>query len=340
MRGAPVPGERAIPATARLFKPLAGATVLLALLVSPWFLTPYPLHIVIMTLLFAAAGSAWNIVGGYAGQLSLGHAAFFGIGAYTTTLLQIHLKVSPWVGMWAGALLAVVAAVLIGWATLRLQGPYFAIATIAFAEVLRLTTLHLRDFTGGAVGLTVPYLGNRPWYFQFEQKVYYYYVILALVLGIVATVRRMASSRLGYYLIAIGQNETVAEAVGVPAVSTKLKALTLSAFLTALCGTFYAQYIYFIDPFSVLSLGLSIEFALVAIVGGVRTVWGPVLGAALLRPLTELTQAALGATYAGVQLIVYGSLLILVILLRPEGLIGPVSRIYTRLIRRLEGDHA
>ncbi len=334
MPGTPLLQEKPAPVPFRLPRSLVVGTVVGGLVVVPWLLPDYPLHIVIMTTLFAAAGSAWNIVGGYAGQLSLGHAAFFGIGAYIPTLLQIHLQVSPWLGMWAGAAVAVLAAVLLGWLTLRLQGTYFAIATIAFAEVLRLAALHLRELTGGAVGLTVPYFGHRPLYLQFEQKAYYYYVVVGLLAVVVGAVQRMASSRFGYYLIAIGQNETVAETVGVPSVATKIQALALSALLTSLCGTFYAQYIYFIDPFSVLGLGLSIEFALVAIVGGIRTVWGPVLGAALLRPLTELTQAAFGATYAGIQLIVYGGLLIAVILLRPEGLIGPATRLYSRLVRR------
>ncbi len=336
MREAPVAGEGRLPGMLSLPRLLRGL-VLAVVVVGPWVLPAYFLHIVIMTILFAALGCAWNVVGGYAGQLSLGHAAFFGIGAYIPTLLQVHWKVSPWLGILAGGAVAAVAAVVLGWVTLRLQGPYFAIATIAFAEVLRLTALQLREVTGGAVGLTIPYLGHRPLYLQFEEKVYYYYVIAAVLLVVVEMVRRMAVSRFGYYLLAIGQNEMVAETVGVPTVATKVKALVLSAVMTAVCGTFYAQYIYFIDPFSVFGLGLSVEVALVAIVGGLRTVWGPVLGAMVLRPLAELTQGLLGATYAGVQFIVYGGVLIVVILMRPEGLIGGASRLYGRLVGRFGG---
>src|ERR1700676_1767512 len=203
------------------------------------------MEILIRILLFAFIGTAWNLLGGYAKQLSLGHAAFFGLGAYTSTLLQIDFGISPWIAMVAGGVVGTLASLPIGWLCFRLRGPYFAIATIATAQVLMLLFLKFRDFAWGAEGTTIPNLGNDPLMMQFETKIPYYYVALGLLAAGLAITYRIERSWVGYYLVAIGEDEDAAEAIGVNALRIKRDIYLVSAFLTALAGTFYVQYIYF-----------------------------------------------------------------------------------------------
>ncbi len=319
----------------RGYLPLIG---LIFLLMVPLFLPTYFLHIMITMFFFAFVSEAWNIVGGYAGQLSLGNAAFFGLGAYGAVLLTHYYNVSPWVGgVLIGGAAAILLSLITALACFRLRGPYFAISTLAIGEVMRLVFLNQRKFTFGAEGITVPYKGNSLLYLQFVSKEPYYYIALGLMLLGMYVTWRIEKSRLGHYLVAINQNQDAAEAVGVNSTKAKQIALAVSAFLTAMGGTFYAQYIYFIDPNFVFGLGLSIEFALIAIVGGVGTVMGPVIGSFLLRPAMELTNAFLGATYMGVHLIVYGGLLIAVVMLKPEGLMGWLGGLYEWLLESLPG---
>lgn len=319
----------------RGYVPLIG---LIFLLILPLFLPTYFLHIMITMLFFAFVGEAWNIVGGYAGQLSLGNAAFFGLGAYGAVLFTHYYNISPWVGgVLIGGAAAIVLSLMTGLACFRLRGPYFAISTLAIGEVMRLLFLNQRKFTFGAEGVTVPYKGNSFFYLQFVSKVPYYYIALALMLVGMYVTWKIEKSRLGHYLVAINQNQDAAEVVGVNSMRTKQIALSVSALLTAVGGTFYAQYIYFIDPNFVFGLGLSTEFALIAIVGGVGTVMGPVIGSFLLRPAMEFTNAFLGATYTGVHLIVYGGLLIAVVMLKPEGLMGWLGGLYEWFLGWLPG---
>ena len=229
----------------------------------------FAIDIFIRVLLFAFIGVAWNLIGGYAKQLSLGHAAFFGLGAYTSTILQIDFGISPWIGMVCGGVVAALASLPIGWLCFRLRGPYFAIATIATAQVLMLIFLKFRDLAWGAEGTTIPNLGNSPLMMQFEAKAAYYYVALALLAVGLAITYRIERSWMGYYLVAIGEDEDAAEAIGVNAPRVKRDIYMISAFLTALAGTFYTQYIYFIDPATAFNFSISIEAALVSIVGGV-----------------------------------------------------------------------
>lgn len=290
----------------------------------------FALEIIIRVLLFAFIGTAWNLLGGYAKQLSLGHAAFFGLGAYTSTLLQIDFGISPWIGMVAGGFVGMFASLPIGWLCFRLRGPYFAIATIATAQVLMLIFLKFRDFAWGAEGTTIPNLGNAPLMMQFESKAPYYYIVLgllALALAITAWIER---SRVGYYLVAIGEDEDAAEAIGINVPQVKREIYMISSFLTALAGTFYTQYIYFIDPQTAFNFNVSIEAALVAIVGGVGTLWGPVIGTVLLETTSALLQSWLGNSIGGVQLTVYSLILMAVILWRPTGIMGYVYEVYAR----------
>lgn len=310
---------------------LAAAALGLPLLASNAFM----MDIFIRIFLFAFIGVAWNLMGGYARQLSLGHAAFFGLGAYTSTILLIRFGVSPWIGMLAGGAVAMLASLPIGALCFRLRGPYFAIATIATAQVLMLLFLKFRDFTWGAEGTTIPNLGNAPMMMQFEGKAPYYYIALALLAAGLAITWKIERSWMGYYLVAVGEDEDAAEAVGVNAFRIKRNVYMISAFLTALAGTFYVQYIYFIDPNTVFSFNVSVEAALVSIVGGIGALWGPVLGAFLLEATSALLQGWLGGGHGGVQLTVYSLILITVILWRPSGLIGILSDAFGGVVRAI-----
>jgi branched-chain amino acid transport system permease protein len=290
----------------------------------------FALEILIRILLFAFVGTAWNLLGGYAKQLSLGHAAFFGLGAYTSTLLQIDFGISPWIGMVAGGVVGMVASLPIGWLCFRLRGPYFAIATIATAQVLMLVFLKFRDLAWGAEGTTIPNLGHAPLMMQFEGKAPYYYIVLGLLAVALVITAWIERSRVGYYLIAIGEDEDAAEAVGVDVPRVKRNIYMISSFLTALAGTFYTQYIYFIDPQTAFNFNVSIEAALVSIVGGVGTLLGPLIGTVLLETTSALLQSWLGSAIGGVQLTVYSLILMAVILWRPTGIMGYVTEVYAR----------
>ena len=292
----------------------------------------FAINILIRILLFAFIGTAWNLMGGYAKQLSLGHAAYFGLGAYTSTILQIDFNISPWIGMVAGGVVAMLASLPIGWLCFRLRGPYFTIATIATAQALMLVFLKFRDFAWGAEGTTIPNLGSAPLMMQFETKAAYYYVVLSLLLLGLLITWLIERSWIGYYLVAIGEDEDAAEAIGVNALRIKRDIYLVSAFLTALAGTFYVQYIYFIDPATAFSFNISVEAALVSIVGGIGTLWGPVIGTVLLETTSALLQSWLGSSLGGVQLTVYSLILIAVILWRPTGLLGVFTEAYARIV--------
>jgi branched-chain amino acid transport system permease protein len=310
--------------------PVLGVVVAVMLVLPLIIKSSFAVDILIRILLFAFIGSAWNLMGGYAKQLSLGHVAFFGLGAYTSTLLQIDFGISPWIGMVAGGIVGMLASLPIGWLCFRLRGPYFTIATIATAQVLMLIFLKFRNFAWGAEGTTIPNLGHAPLMMQFESKAAYYYIalgLLALALAITAWIER---ARVGYYLVAIGEDQDAAEAVGVDAARVKREIYMISAFLTALAGTFYTQFIYFIDPQTAFNFSVSIEAALVSIVGGIGTLWGPVIGTVLLETTSALLQSWLGNSIGGVQLTVYSLILMAVILWRPTGIMGYLSEVYAR----------
>jgi branched-chain amino acid transport system permease protein len=312
--------------------PWLGMLALIVLVLPLAVPSPFAIDIFIRVLLFAFIGVAWNLMGGYAKQLSLGHAAYFGLGAYTSTILQIRFDVSPWIGMLAGGVVAMLASLPIGTLCFRLRGPYFAIATIATAQVLMLLFLKFRDFAWGAEGTTLPNLGNSPLMMQFDAKAAYYYIALVmLAIGLVITYW-IERSWMGYYLVAVGEDEDAAEAIGVDTLRIKRQIYLISAFLTALAGTFYIQYIYFIDPNTAFSFNVSVEAALVSIVGGIGTLWGPVVGTVLLEATSALLQSWLGGGHGGVQLTVYSLILIVVILWRPAGLFGVLTEAYERVV--------
>jgi branched-chain amino acid transport system permease protein len=310
-----------------------GTLVLVVLMLPLVVSSSFVIDIFIRVLLFAFIGVAWNLMGGYAKQLSLGHAAYFGLGAYTSTILLIRFGVSPWIGLLAGGVVAMLASLPIGAVCFRLRGPYFAIATIATAQVLMLLFLKFRDFAWGAEGTTMPNFGNAPLMMQFDVKAPYYYIAFAMLAIGLAITYAIERSWMGYYLVALGEDEDAAEAIGVNTLRVKRHIYMISAFLTALAGTFYVQYIYFIDPNTAFSFNVSVEAALVSIVGGIGTLWGPVVGTVLLEATSALLQSWLGSSHGGVQLTVYSLILMAVILWRPSGLLSVAMDVNKRVVR-------
>ena len=301
---------------------LAGALAVAALVALPPLLPKYHLEVLISVVFWAYLGIAWNLLGGYAGQFSFGHAAFFGIGAYTSTLLLLQAGLTPWVGMLLGGAVAAAFGLFEGYLSFRygLKGPYFSLVTLAFAEMLRVVAVNTKA-VGSSLGLVVPSAKAAPAMFMFSNKLPYYYIILVMGALALALTWKIGRSRLGFSLAAVRENEDAAEAAGVDALGMKLRAMALSSFLTALGGTFYAQYFAYIDPTITFGPAVSIGALLPAIVGGAGTVLGPVLGSFVLTPLSELTRSALRGR-AGADIMLYGAILVLVISFLPRGLAG------------------
>jgi branched-chain amino acid transport system permease protein len=311
---------------------IAGLLLLGVVLALPLVVTlPFPRHVMIMIFLYATLAQAWNLLAGYCGQISLGHAVFFGTGAYTSSMLVKEAGITPWLGMVAGAILAVALSQLIGYPVFRLQGHYFAIATIAVGEIVYTLALSW-DLIGAARGIFLPI--KRPDSFlnlQFHvNKAAYYYVALGLLLAALALTRAVERSRMGYYFRAIREDQQAAASLGVAVSRYKLRAMALSAAITALGGSFYAQYVLFVDPESVFPLSLSILICLVAVLGGVGTLWGPLVGAAVLVPLSEGTRVFFGGTGKALDLVIYGALIMLVSGLQPGGLVTAARRLVRR----------
>lgn len=297
-----------------------GAALIIAVFLG-FSLDSYLLGVLILVLFYGYLAQAWNLLGGYAGQFSFGHGAFFGVGAYTSAVLFSRYGISPWIGMWIGAALAACLGVFIGYLCFRygLKGPYFTLATLAFAEILRVIANNW-SVVGGPMGLLLP-LDESFWAFQFFDQQPYYIIILTMAVAITYFVSRLETSRLGAAFMAVREDEDAAEALGVDTTRTKLTAMALSAGLTSLGGTFYVQQFAYLDPTLAFGIDVSIAVMLPAIVGGVGTVWGPIIGAFLLIPLGEFTRAYLGG-YSGVHLMLYGALLIAVMMGLPGGVLG------------------
>jgi branched-chain amino acid transport system permease protein len=320
--------------------PLIGAAVV-ALGLPLVVRSPTYLHILILLYLYAYLTTSWNLVGGFAGVLPLGHAAFVGIGAYTSTVLSLQYGVSPWIGMLVGAVLASLAGVIIGLPTFKMRGAYFALATIAFAEGIRVMVENIDSLgpfkLNGPRGLQIPPLKTGLAHFMFAEKEPYYYIILAMLAGVVALTWVISRSKLGYYLMAGGEEPEAAEALGVNVARAKLTAMAISSFLTAFAGTFWAQFTLYIHPKSVMSLDMSFEIAFIALIGGRGSIAGPILGALLLRPVSDFSRIYFGSTLPGLHLIIFGVVLILVMLYQPRGLQEPLTRLYQASMSRLLG---
>lgn len=273
----------------------------------------------ILVLFFALIGQSWNIAGGFAGQLSFGHAAFFGIGAYCSTILQLRFGVNPWLGLPASVAGGALAGALIALLSFRagLRGSYFALITLAFAEAFRIIANSLA-ITGGGVGLLIP-MQRSAANFQFPNRIGFYYVIAALAVLSIAVALWLKRSRFGARLAAIRENEDAARALGIDTFREKVKVMALSGGMCAAGGTFYAQYFLYIDPAVAFGVDKSVEMLLVTMIGGAGTVYGPLIGSLLLTLVGEVTRNLTEAQ--GLSLIIYGCLLVVIIGFLPNGLV-------------------
>lgn len=309
----------------------AGVVAVVALAALPAVLSSYLITIFILIFFYAYLGQAWNLVGGYAGQLSAGHAAYVGIGGYTSAVLSLHWGITPWAGMLVGATLAAVLGGIIGYLGFRfgLRGFYFVLLTVAFAEICRIAVSNI-EALGGALGLYITFTGD-PRQLQFQDNRAYYYLALVLMLLATGLVRWLERRRFGIYLTAIREDETASEALGVNAFRYKLGAMVLSSFLTGLGGTFYTFYLFSLQPNAIFGIPLSVEIIIRPIVGGAGTVLGPVLGSFILTPLGEVSRYYFGqGGWHGAHLVAYGVLLIVVVLFLPQGAYPVLRRLFAR----------
>jgi len=291
----------------------------------------YFLDSLVLILLWGALSAAWNVAGGYAGQVSIGHASFFGIGAYSAALMVTRFGLGPWLGMLVGVVLSIGAGFIIGFLSNRLKGPYFALSTIAFSQVLLIGVSRWRGFTSGGEGIPVPF---RPGFATLGLgHVGWVYMALAMALVCFAVQVYLERSRVGYQLAGVREDEDAAEALGIATRRLKVAAITLSAALTSIGGSLWAQYVGFVDPTYVFSVDLSVRFALNTIIGGMGTALGPFLGSILITSLEtylRATFAGVKAGFTGIYLIIYGTALILVVRFVPEGLAGITTRMRLR----------
>jgi branched-chain amino acid transport system permease protein len=278
----------------------------------------------VLILIWGTSAAAWNVAGGYAGQISLGHSAFFGLGAYAAALFGARWELSPWLGLAVGAVVATAIGLVIGYLSNRLRGPYFVLATIAFSQVLLIVGSRWRGFTAGSEGIPVPF---RPgfWTLGIADKRVWVWIVLVLAVLAYLVQLYLERARRGYQLAAVREDEDAALSLGVPARRLKVAAICVSAALTAACGALWAQYVGFVDPFYVFSVDLSVRFALAAIIGGLGTALGPFLGSALVTTVETYLRAqfgGIGAGLVGLYLIVYGCALIVMVRWVPQGLVG------------------
>lgn len=284
-------------------------------------------HVLILILLFASMSQAWNIIGGYGGQVSFGHSVFFGIGAYGAGMAVVKYGMAPWPGVLIGAITASIIAVIISYPCFKLKGHYFAIATFAIVEIFNRLFM-VWYWVGGALGLDYP-LVEEGWknFMWYETKRPYYYGALILFFIIFNVVRWIERNRFGYYLAAVREDQEAAESTGINSAKVKLMAMAISAFLAALCGAFFVQYNFRVDPPMVMSLSMSMIFVLITILGGAGTILGPLMGALILIPLQEYSRALWGGLGGGLDLIIFGILIVVVVVRQPRGIMGIISDI-------------
>ncbi len=285
----------------------------------------YMMNVLILTLLFAALSQSWNLLGGYCGQVSLGHALYFGIGAYATSILYVKFGITPWGGLLAGGIIAALIALALGYPCFRLKGHYFSIATIVIAEI-GLLLFHNWDYAGAALGIQWPFTPDSWWTLQFARdKAPYFYFALGLFAVTWLVTFSIVESKWGYWWRAVKDNAEAAESLGVTIFHSKMAAAAISAFFTAVGGGFYAAFVSYIDPDSVMHFRFSLLMALPAVLGGVGSLWGPAIGALILIPLAELTRSYLGGSGSGLDLVIYGTLIMVVSLTRPEGILSIIK---------------
>jgi branched-chain amino acid transport system permease protein len=281
--------------------------------------------IMIRTFLWAGLALAWNIAGGYTGLISFGHAAFFAAGAYTSTILLLSYDVPPWFGMLLGALLAGCAGAMLTVVCARLRGPFFILSTLAAGEVVRIAALNWRSLTGGSEGLEIPPVPSTP-SMVFSGQGPYLALVLAYMFALFGLSMWIERSRFGYYLFASRDDEDGAAAIGINPRVMRVWAMTLSAALTAIGGTLFAQYFLYLDPTHIVSPDISFEFALICAIGGLGTAIGPVIGALIVIPLSELLRGWLSQSASGLHLVIYGFAVMIVMLYFPSGVAGVIAR--------------
>ena len=295
---------------------------------------PFALNILAYTFLFAALASAWNIIGGFGGQFSLGHGVFFAIGAYITADLYINFGLSPWISLFPAALCAALVAVAVSWPTFRLKGPFFAIATMALNEVAFVFANYFSDVTGGPRGLTLPFKAGLE-NMIFANRFHYTLLMLGFLILCILVAAWVYRSRLGYYMQAVHLDEDAARAAGIRVLRVKLTGMAVSAALTGVGGALFAMYLRFVDPPTLLSLpDIGVKFALIALIGGVGTLYGPLAGALLIVPLEMQLRAGLGAHVPGANLIALAVILILCALFMKKGLVGAGLSLWERIRRK------
>jgi len=284
------------------------------------------LDVIVLSFLFAGLALAWNIAGGYAGLISFGHSAFFGVGAFTSTILLTRYGLTPWIGIWAGAIIAGAFGSVLALICARLRGPFFILSTLAFAEVVRIVALNWASLTGGPEGLSIPPVNSLA-SMVFASKSTYAALMLGYLVAVYFITKALEASRFGYYLFSIRDNEDAACAAGVNPLLGRAAAMALSAALTGIGGSLFAQYFLYLDPTYVISPELSFQFALLPAVGGLGTAIGPVLGSFLITPLSELLRSHFGNSAAGLHLVIYSIGLVIVMLYFPSGLAGALNKL-------------
>jgi branched-chain amino acid transport system permease protein len=301
-----------------------GLILLLALLFPLVFGSPFMVNFAVLALFYAFIGQSWNIAGGFAGQLSFGHVAFFGVGAYASTIVQMRFGWNPWMGLPVSALAGAAAGWLIAVLSFRagLKGSYFALITLAFSEVFRIIANSV-EITGGGLGMLIP-MKQTAANFQFGDRRVFYYIILALTVISVALALWLKASRFGARLAAIRENEDSARALGINTFAEKTKIMMISGAIAGVGGCFFAQYFLYIDPMIAFGVDKSVEMLLVSMIGGAGTVYGPLIGAVLLAAVSEVTRAWF--TIQGLSLVLYGALLVVIIAYLPNGLIDLFKR--------------
>jgi branched-chain amino acid transport system permease protein len=295
--------------------------VVLAILVIVPFLglSSYVMHILVLVVMWSVIGMAWNILGGYTGQVSFGHAAFFGFGAYTAGILYQHLGISAWWGIPACVVVLTALSLVIGYICLRLRGAYFALATLALGEICRVTAENLVGFTQGNMGIMIR---ERTW----VDKTWYFYVILLIAAVTYIIIKMVMESKLGYYFVAIREDQDAAESLGIDTTLYKTISLCLSGVLTGIAGAFYMNYMGYIDPSIVFPLyDLSIVTVMVVMVGGAATYWGPIVGAVIMVFLAEEIRSLpyIGAAHQTI----FGIILIFIIMFLPNGIVGDFRKL-------------
>lgn len=299
---------------------------------------PHWVNIIAITYLMGGLAAAWNIIGGFGGQFSLGHGVFFGIGAYMTASLFIRFGWSPWLTMLPIAVLAAGVAMLISWPTFRLRGPFFAIATLAFNEVAFVLANHFESLTGGPRGLMIPFKAGFA-NMIFSQRWQYAILMFCFVAIVIAVSVWLRRSRLGYYLLAVREDEDAARAAGIDVLGVKLRGMALSAALTSIGGTLFAMYLRYIDPPTIFTLpDIGVKFALLSLIGGIGTIAGPLLGAALIIPFENWLRAEFANSLPGVSLAILGLLMVLAALFMKRGVVGAIEAFVKRLRDHREKD--